>query len=410
MVKRFIAFIVTVLLVLSSAGCWSRREIEKLAMATMLTYDKVTVDGREKWMVSGTFIIPGALAAEGPLGGKGGETSDKATLLVSGVGNTVWEAARNLSTRLPRREYIAHTNIIIFSEKVAREGVDQIIDAFLRSKDIRLNTWVLVTKGQALDVLKTEPEMEQLLSQEIIGLVQNNQPTVSKAVTTDIKSFINQLITPGQDAVASYIEIFKRDEETGENKTQGSSTDDEPQKALRLIGASVFRKEKLAGFLDDLETKGFLYGIGKAKQGTISINVHEPDKNDVVFAMTRSSSKIIPKVDRDEITFIIEIFAEGDLQQHEDTKPIADPKTMKTIEERAAQEIKAMVEKALNKAQKEFEADIFGLGDRLHKRYPQIWKQVEKNWRDIYPDIEVTVKVDAKIRRTGLITDTPIIR
>lgn len=296
MVKRFIAFIVTVLLVLSSAGCWSRREIEKLAMATMLTYDKVTVDGREKWMVSGTFIIPGALAAEGPL--------------------------------------------------------------------IRLNTWILVTKGQALDVLKTEPEMEQLLSQEIIGLVQNNQPTVSKAVTTDIKSFINQLITPGQDAVASYIEIFKRDEETGENKTQGSSTEDEPQKALRLIGASVFRKEKLAGFLDDLETKGFLYGIGKAKQGTISINVHEPDKNDVVFAMTRSSSKIIPKVDRDEITFIIEIFAEGDLQQHEDTKPIADPKTMKTIEERTAQEIKAMVEKALNKAQKEFEADIFGLGDR----------------------------------------------
>ena len=84
MVKRFIAFIVTVLLVLSSAGCWSRREIEKLAMATMLTYDKVTVDGQEKWMVSGTFIIPGALAAEGPL--------------------------------------------------------------------IRLNTWVLVTKGQALDV------------------------------------------------------------------------------------------------------------------------------------------------------------------------------------------------------------------------------------------------------------------
>ena len=43
-----------------------------------------------------------------------------------------------------------------------REGVDQLIDAVLRYKDIRLNSHVLVTKGRAIDVLKSKPELEHL--------------------------------------------------------------------------------------------------------------------------------------------------------------------------------------------------------------------------------------------------------
>lgn len=410
MSKRLAALLITVLLLLSFTGCWSRREIEKLAMATVLAYDKVTVDGQEKWMVSANIIKPSALAGEGPLGGNGGGGGDKPALLVSGLGATIWEAGRNLATRIPRREYLAHANIIVVGEKVAREGVDQIIDDFLRSKDIRLNTWIFVAKGQAFDVLKTEPELEELLSQEMIGLVQNNQPDISKAFTIDVKRFVNQLITPGQDAAASCIEIFERKGETGQGKAQGGSSKDDAQKSLRLVGTSVFRKEKLVGWLDDAETKGFLYAIGKAKQGIISLSLHEHTKKDVAFSMSRTSSKIIPEVNGNEITFIIDIQAEGDLQQHEDTNPIANPETIKVIEQKVAQEIKDMVEKALNKAKNELEADIFGFGDRLHKRYPQIWKQVEKDWRNIYPNVKVTVNAKAKVRRTGMITNTPIIR
>ncbi len=173
------------------------------------------------------------------------------------------------------------------------------------------------------------------------------------------------------------------------------------------MGAAVFRKDKLVGFLDDSETKGFLYVTGRAKQGIISLSLHEHAKKDVAFAMTRTSSSIIPKVDDDGVSFIVDIHAEGDLQQHEDTEPVASPEIIKAIEEKAAQEIIALVEKALNKAKKDFGADIFGFGRTLHKRYPQIWKGLEDDWREIYPDIEVTVKAEAKIRRTGMLTDTP---
>jgi hypothetical protein len=42
-----------------------------------------------------------------------------------------------------------------------------------------------------------------------MGLIETNQVAASKAFIIDMKGFINQLITPGQDATASYIEIFR---------------------------------------------------------------------------------------------------------------------------------------------------------------------------------------------------------
>ena len=410
--KRLFISTILILLAVFINGCWSRREIEKLAIATLISYDKVTVKGQEKWLIGARIIRPAALGGKGPLtdgSGDGGGAANSA-MLISGMGDTIWEAGRDLSTRMPRREYFAHVNIIILGERVARDGLDKMVDNFLRSKDIRLNTNVLVTKGKAIDVLRAEPELEELLSQEILGLLQENQPAVSKAFTIDIKRFLNYLLTPGQDAVASYIEIFYPEDETS-NEQEGKvpeSGGNNRKLALRLHGAAVFRKNRLVGWLNDSETKGYLYAMSKAKQGMISLKLHQTARRDVVFSMTRAKSKITPNIKNGQIAFHIKIRAEGDLQQHEDTMPIANPEDIKAIEQVTSREIKNMVENAVNAAKDRLKADIFGFGDRLHKKYPKVWREVEKDWGDIYPDVKVIVNVDAKIRRTGMITDTPV--
>lgn len=417
MAKRLLMLILLGIFLLS--GCWSRREIEKLAIATIIAYDRVTVDGEDKWMLSTLVIKPGALAGSSDMesgggGGGGGGAQQGPRVLLTSIGDTVWEAAGDLSTRISREDYIAHVNVIILGERLARAGLDKFIDDLLRTKDIRLNTWLLTTKGKAIDVLKAKPEIEELLSQEILGLIEQNQPAVSKAYITDIKRFVNQLITPGQDGVTSYIEVIDRESEMSQAPKEGESTsgtnDGECQKVLRLRGATVYRGTKLVGYLEDRETRGYLYAIGKSKEGIISLTVHKGEENDVAFAMTRAKSKIVPKVESGQISFHIDIKAEGDLQQHEDPHPIAEPGNIKKIEKATAHEIKSMVEDVLKKAQSQYRADIFGFGDCLHKKHPKVWKQIKPYWREIYPHIDVTVSVQAKIRRTGMITDTPKIQ
>jgi hypothetical protein len=58
---------------------------------------------------------------------------------------------------------------------------------------------------------------------------------------------------------------------------------------------------------------------------------------------------------------------------------------------------------AVNKIQKEFETDIIGIDRYLRQRHPDLWKTVEKDWQEIFPNIDIDVSTNVKIRRVGLV-------
>lgn len=409
--KRVMVLLVVLALLATQSGCWSRKEIEDLAIGTALGIDRVEVGGRPKWRVAIQIVRPGEMGAGG--GQRGGGGQGKPVLLASSLGDTLEDAIINMKTRSPRQLFLAHANLIVLGERVAREGAHEVVDIILRERDLRLRVWVLVTKGEALDILRAEPELEKLPSEEMMGLITNTQPKVSKAFVVDVKDFINQLAAPGRDAVASKVQVFTPMEErpTGGGEPQAPrGMEKEVKPAVRLTGAAVFRGDRLAGWMGDRETKGYLYVINEAEGGIIPVRIHGHQEKDISFMMTRSKSKITPEVRDGRIAFSVEIKAEGDLGEHQETLQIAKPGTIKSLEKDVTQEIKKMVEESIRMAQQDFGADIFGFGERLHKKYPKVWKEIEKDWRDIYPAVEVTVSVEAKIRRTGMIGDSPVIK
>jgi len=52
---------------------------------------------------------------------------------------------------------------------------------------------------------------------------------------------------------------------------------------------------------------------------------------------------------------------------------------------------------------KEMRADIFGFGDKIHRTYPQVWKDIESRWEDIFPHIDVDIKAEFSVEHSGLI-------
>jgi spore germination protein KC len=409
--KRTIIVITIVLILTVPAGCWSRKEIERLAIITMMGFDKAHVDGQAKWVISAQVIRPGELS--GGAGRAGSSGGGKPVWLVSSVGDTIIDAERNFSSRSPRESFIAQSNVLVIGEAVAREGMHELIDYIVRNRDIRLRSWLLVVNGKAIDVLRAEPEIEKTTSNELMGIINNSVPRISKAYTVTVKDFIIQLLSPGRDAVASRVDIFIPDEvkpyEIEEpDVPRGLGSENKP--APRLHGAAVFNKNRLVGWLEDRETLGLLYIVNKAQQGVISVSFSESGRKDVTFVMTGSQSRITPKINGSNIAFSIEIDAEGYLGENNNLVEISKPETLTAIEKKVSSEIKKMTEDVIQKAQQEYGADVFGLGDRLRKTYPRVWKDIEKDWDLIYPTVEVTLNVNAKIRRTGMTGDTPKIK
>ena len=46
-------------------------------------------------------------------------------------------------------------------------------------------------------------------------------------------------------------------------------------------------------------------------------------------------------------------------------------------------------------------AAVFGFGEAVHRKYKKEWKELEPTWDDIYPTIEVSVKVKTSLNEIG---------
>ncbi len=390
--KKIIVFVIIISYISLGSGCWSRREVESLAIVSAYTIDKVTVDGQDKYRTSALVFKP---SASGQSIQGSGQTIEPYWIF-SAVGDNIFDSGRNLSARSPRFMFSAHSDLIIVGERLAREdGINKVIDLILRHKDFRLRNYILITKGEALKILEASPELETILAQEITNIIENSSKNISKSYTVNIQKFTNTLMSLGQDAVTGKVEACTLSK---------FGTQKQPNKSIRLTGAAVFKDFKLAGWLSDTETKGFLYLINKAKMGVIPLSLPGSNKQNLSFSMRNANTKIIPIINDNEISFIVDVKAEGNIGDVEDNISVAEPEQIIEIEKIANKKITNIIRSAVQKSQ-ELEADIVGFGEIIHRRNPKVWKEISADWKNLYPYLDININVETEIHGTGMISD-----
>jgi len=361
-------------------GCWNRRELNSLAILSGLAIDKA--EDPSKIQITAQILKPGEIKA--PSGGGGGGGA-KAYLNLTSTGDTFFEAIRGFTHEINRKVYLPHNQIIIFSQEAAKEGVRKHLDFIIRDHEPRLMVWILVSKGKAGEVLETKAELEKVPAIRISQLIEA-QGATSETTVVKLHEFLPRLMSKTTAPVASLVEV------SGEGQ----------EKTARLEGTAVFKQDKLAGFLNKEETRGLLWVLGQVKSGIIA--VESPGGNGKAsLEIIRASSKITPEIKDNELYITVEINEEGNLGDQMGTEDLTTPAAWTSLEKRQAAAIRKEIMAAIKKAQ-ELNTDIFGFGDAVHRKYPKVWKDIEKQWDEFFPDLEVKLIINAKLRRTGITT------
>lgn len=372
-------------------GCWSRTEIESLAIVDGLGIDLVEQEGQEKFLLTTSIIRP-ALAGGGAEAG-GGAKGKPVYWRVSSLGDSMAEAERNANLRIPRRIFYGHLRFVLIDEKAARRGLADIFDYLHRNMRIRPRVLVLVTSEKAADELINFSELETTIARQLEEMERIATARSSKAMIFDLAETTDELITPGSDPLVARLTAVE---------SPPAEPGGDPVKIYRLTGGGAFKVDRLVGWLNPEEVRGFLLGTGQAKTGPFSFKFHPHFTNDVSVMMTRGSSKINVDAKGEEVKARIEIKVEGDLSEYHGTEEIAKDKEIMKLEEKFSEVIKTEVMKSVKKSQK-LKSDYFGFGAALHRNNPKAWKTLEKQWYDMLPEIKVEVKVTAQVRRTGMI-------
>ncbi|MBS4021999.1 MAG: Ger(x)C family spore germination protein [Dethiobacter sp.] len=398
-------------------GCWSQVEIDDLAIVRAIAIDYLP-DRRAPFLVTMDVIRPGDIAGGGDAGGGGGGGGSP-TRLFTGNGATIDLAIQQASFNISRRIFLSHNELVLVSEDMAKHGLHSVMDFIMRDNQMRLTNFVLVAPGMAHDILAAPERLETGIADEILGLLAQAR-TSSEADPQEAYRMQRQMSTPGQDTHAPVLRIsphltevipeFReemmeqgQDEGSQESQGQGAGGAEEqvvPQKELTLAGAAVFCGDVLRGFLDPIETRGFLLLKNGVKLAAIVVpDPLNPEKK-VVLTVSRAQATITPVLSGGKVSFSIEVVAEGDLASQRSESDLSAPEMLKKLGSAKAAAIKIEIEKALQKLQ-ELESDIVGFGAILNRSHPQVFREIGENWPQVFTQLEFDIHVTAHIRRTG---------
>ncbi|MHB1041373.1 MAG: Ger(x)C family spore germination protein [Eubacteriales bacterium] len=396
--------LLAVCLMLTLTACWDRREVERLGIVTGMGVETAP-GGRVRVVVQN--INPAGLGkGAGGAGGVGAAgAATKPYRNRSAEGDTVFDAIRKLSLQSPRRLFFAHTQVLVISEQLARErGVREILDFLERNPEIRLRTWILIGKGDLATLLDEPGRLDPAPSLRIFDILSERELT-SKYAVQMLRPFLEQL---QGECSYTFTALVDREPNLAFSPEHAQRTPEahiaEPHHNIVLNGTAVFRQDKMAGWLNDRESRGLLWVRGKVAGGIIDVPAPEGAGKAVTLEILRSKTKLTPGIRDGQIFMTVDIKVESNLAEAAAPLDLTRPEVIEKLEAAEAGAIMNEVESALTKAQHEYGVDVFGFGRAVHNKYPEDWKEIKDGWQEIFPTVPVEMQVEAKIRRTGLVS------
>jgi spore germination protein KC len=389
--------VLLLLLVVQLSGCWSRREINQMGFVGSLAID--AVDNSDLLEVTVQLIRPETLTAGGGGGTPGGGASKEKVWLVSTTGTTVLDAISELNTMSSDYLFLGQQTSVIIGEEAAKRGIKKLLDAFDRLPQLRRTIWVVVTPGRAKTILETQPVLTGVPSLTIEGLFRYRREN-SVAYPSNLNEILIALSSRSTSPFAARLTAVSSE---GEQDVNGQE--------IKLEGGAVFKGDQLVGWFDGLETRGLLWIKEKFKHTTLTIakaDELEEKQKYISFYILSAKRKIHTELKDQKLSIQIKISCQGNLIEQTGSRDVLsrelklDKETINYFESAVASQVKEETLAALMKAQ-QYQTDVFGIGERFYIEHPQQFKEIQKDWPELFANADFEISAAARIRRVGLI-------
>lgn len=395
--KLFIMILCTILCTLLLTSCWDRQELNELGIVGAYALDK---GENGEIILTAQIIRPSAIKAAS---GGGTLNSEQPVEIISSSGTTIFEAIRKISQKFDRRMIFSHAMVIVIDEALAREGIFPILDFLERSYEIRLTNFFVIAKGTTARGIISDKHGLGNIQATYLEAIAKNSRLNSFSSAPNILDFIKKALNNHTNPIGGVMEIYEQPVSNVELAESIKGEEDNVHRGIRMTGTAVFNKDKLIGFLDDIETRGLKWITGEVESSIINVpSLDEKDKF-LVVEVKSSSSKIIPQITDGEISFTVVVNETGDIVEQQTLTDVSKLPVLKKVEDIQNEVIQKEIEGTIDILQKEFGSDIIGFGKALYNKYPDEWKRIQNDWEYIFPVVKYTVVVNTKIRKTGLL-------
>ena len=378
-----IAFIILTNLFFSS--CVGSKEINTIALAISIGIDK----SDNEYSVTYQLLNPKAIAPQK-------SSNESPVFLYTERGRDLFEILRRVTTISPRQVYNSHLRMIVFSEEVAKEGIQKFMDFFLRDHEFRTDFYFAVAKGApAKEILKRITPLEYVSGMEMYDSIQISKKEWTPTKAVEIIELVNKLISDGINPVLSGVELVE--EENKSDSIDGLKKSVESK--LKLSGLCAFKKDKLVGFLTENESEGYNYVTGHVKDAAGYVQLDEQNRITIEVIKAKSKMKAYMRKGKPAVNVVINLTV--NIAAETGDFDVSTEKNTQKICELLEDDIGRLCKSSIKKVQQDLNTDIFGFGEVIHRNYPKLWKKIKNDWNDEFTKLPVSVTVHAKVNRLG---------
>jgi spore germination protein KC len=378
--------IILVCQILLLSGCWSSHEVNTLGITVCIGIDK-TENG---YLVSMQILNPATIASD--------KSARESPIVIYSVEvSNMAEVTGKIMLQLSRKINNAHLRLVVFGEDVAKEGIENILDYLARNHEFRTDYYFAVAKNStAKEILGILTPIETVPGVDMYNSIKISEEEWASLKSMRIIELINSIMADGKNPVLTGIEIEKNNKIDSNTPAVLERTDG--YSLLKLSDSGAFNKDKLIGWLDENESKGYNYITGNVKR---TLEDAQIDEAKITSTIMKAKSDTKVHLSENEPSIEVKIKIEQNIASIEGKFEISSKEQKRLLDEMFAVEIKSLCEKALNKAQKELKTDIFGFGETIHRKYPKMWKKMKDNWDDIFPNLPVNITVEVDTKQLG---------
>ncbi|MCL2672497.1 MAG: Ger(x)C family spore germination protein [Clostridiales bacterium] len=353
--RGFVALLLVGLLFLFAA-CNGSRELYDLGIVLGIGLDRSAEEGA----VDMTLQLASGLQGE-PGGGMGGLQSGEAFINYTLPGDVSLSHFRQFKLRMQKEVYLAHNELFVIGEPLARAGIGPYIDFFLRDPELRVSTNILVAKGSAAELLAAEAMLSEYptlsLSQR-----EDSYPLSGATSRCSLFDFVSAMASECRCATVPMAELQ-------------AGADGEPISVFN--GLAIFRGDTMIGTLTQEEVSGLLFLTDAVRNGALRFSV---DGSVVEVELQRSKTKLCYTVQEDGTADILVTIRSGGRIVSRAGGAAERNSIIRAGETRMQEEMLMTLRRA-----QELHADIFGFGDAIAKCEPDWWEVHGGNWEANLP-------------------------
>ena len=377
-----IKFLILLLPLLS--GCYNYRELNELGITTAVSID---------YKDNNFYVIAEII---NPIKQQDASSSNNSPFVnYNSSSSSLQDAFRKVVLESPRQLYAAQLEIIVLSEEVVNNHLEEVLEYFARDPESRTEIKIIVAKTEdSTKAITLQTLLTSLSSSNIINSLDLQSKVLGMSYPVTLNELLNMYIDPYLEVVLPSMTLYGN-YEIGDEKE--NITTSSPKAIVKIDGSTITKDNKILGYLDLEESKILNLINGKLKETIIKMNYYD---GYIIFEPNRI--KVSRELDIKNNIIKINISGYSKTKEIQSNIDLKDPKEVEKLNKALNMELEKKITDTFNSIREKYGTDVFGFQELYYRTNYKYFKENCTNWyENIYPKIKLEVKANVRLYEKG---------